>query len=110
MAKSKVTKATSDVTGNTEITSSSSTKRKHVALDQLYIIRDYIDEGDDMSITNELGVHGLRYYNNKLQVMGTDGTWVDIGTSSGTDSCECPEDLKDAGVAEDNEVSDLFQI
>lgn len=110
MVKKQVSNTDLEANDTTKSTISSNAKRKHVALDQLYIIRDYIDEGDDMSITSELGVHGLRYYNNKLQVMGADGAWVDIGTSSGTGSCECPEDLKDAGVAEDNEVSDLFQI
>ncbi|MBD5080365.1 MAG: hypothetical protein HDT44_01215 [Ruminococcaceae bacterium] len=84
-------------------------ERKHVALDQLHIIKEYIDRknaeqnltgGITGTITDESGVFGLRFYDNKLQYKDTDGKWVDIpDKGAGVDNAE---------VADDKEVSDIF--
>ncbi len=90
-----------------------SSGRKHVALDQLYIIRDYIDRKnniqDEKHITDETGVHGLRVYSNKLQYKGKDGNWHDVFVGEGG-TCTVSPDIASAEVADDKEVSDLFGV
>ena len=95
---------------NVEITEKTeNSERKHVALDQLHIIKEYIDRknaeqnltgGITGTITDESGMFGLRFYDNKLQYKDTDGKWVDIpDKGAGVDNAE---------VADDKEVSDIF--
>lgn len=113
VAKGKIASKSVNTSGIADITNSvnfGNLGRKHVALDQLHIIREYIDKRDCISVASEEGVHGLRYYSGKLQVMNADGVWADIIGSSGTGACDCSEDLKDAGVATGNEVADIFKV
>lgn len=100
-----------DYTGKQE----SNSGRKCVALDQLHIIREYIDKenteqdnnvGVSGSVTDETGVFGLRFYNNKLQYKGTDGTWNDIVVSGNSEEGECTLH----NIAKDEEVSDIFGV
>lgn len=86
-------------------------ERKHVALDQLHIIKEYIDRKNNLQdsklITDEAGVNWLRFYSNKLQIRDTNGNWIDIftenGDSGGGETCK-------ADIADDKEVSDLFEV
>lgn len=73
--------------------------KKHVALEQLYIIKEYIDKQADMTISGAEGFHGIRYYNGKLQAKDVStGEWFDVATGStgGVD------------IADDKDVEDLF--
>lgn len=113
MAKSKAAAESVSaeiVADNARAAPTDNSGRKHVALDQLHIVREYIDKRDGLSVASAEGVHGLRYYNGKLQVMDVDGTWVDIIGTSGAGTCDCPEDIKGAEVATDNEVADMFGV
>lgn len=62
---------------------------KHVALEHLYIIKEYIDAGDKKSggsggsVLNTEGVYDLRVYNGKIQYK-KDGFWFDV-TAVGSD-------------------------
>ncbi len=90
---------------------SDSLGRKHVALDQLYIVREYIDrknaEQDNKSITDEAGVYGMRIYSGKFQCKDKDGNWNDIVLGEGGTGVISP-DIANAQVASDDDVSDLF--
>lgn len=77
--------------------------QKHVALAHLYIIREYIDKQVNKAISSADGLHGIRYYNGKLQAKdaATD-EWIDIatgGTGEGSGGTE---------IADDKDVEDLF--
>lgn len=89
---------------------------KHVALNQLYIVKDYIDRKnnlqDEKLITDESGVHGLRIYSGKFQYKDADGKWHDVilgGDGTGGSGVVSP-DIANAEVADDKDVSDLFGI
>lgn len=88
--------------------------RKHVALDQLPIIKEYIDRKNALqdsgmtstgSIMDVAGVNGLRVIDGKLQYLNGDA-WLDVKVSSGGVS----PDISSAEVADDQEVSDLFGV
>lgn len=76
--------------------------KKHVALEHLYIIKDYVDKQTDKTISSADGFHGIRYYNGKLQAKDADtGKWVNIavdgsGGGGGSD------------IADNKDVEDLF--
>lgn len=109
---------TSNENGETATYNLASAVLKHVALEQLYIVKEYIDKknaeqdsaaGVTGSVTDENGVLGLRFYGGKLQYKDDNGDWRDIvvGNSSGGSGDVSP-DLADAEVATDKDVSDLF--
>ena len=80
---------------------SNSAVRKHVALEHLYIIKDYIDKQTDKTISSAEGFHGIRYYNGKLQAKDADtGKWVNIATEGSSGG--------GGEIADNKEVEDLF--
>lgn len=111
MAKKK--SASTQSVAETVTVSLNNQERKHVALDQLHIIKKYIDDKnntqDGRLITDEAGVYGLRFYNKKLQVRDTNGAWVDIVLESGGSGEGGGETCK-AGIADDKDVSNLFEL
>lgn len=86
---------------------SSSAIKKHVALEHLYIIKDYIDKQTDKTISSAEGFHGIRYYNGKLQAKDADtGNWVNVatgGTSGGSGIIDSDS------IADNKDVEDLFK-
>lgn len=85
---------------------------KYISLNQLYIIKEYIDNKfEDLLnalVESENGIHGLRYKDNKLQHQNPDGTWSDIITNSsgGTGSTG---GLTNENFATDEEVKNIFK-
>lgn len=89
---------------------------KHVALHQLYFVKEYIDKKVESLletlIESDSGIHGLRYKDGKLQRQDENGNWVDIivsdsgsGGSTGNDGV-----LTDNDFASDKDVEDIFKI
>lgn len=84
---------------------SSSAIKKHVALEHLYIIKEYVDKQADKTISSAEGFHGIRYYNGKLQAKDADtGKWVNIATD-GTGGGSIDSD----SIADNKDVEDLFK-
>ncbi|MCM1168071.1 MAG: hypothetical protein NC401_18970 [Ruminococcus sp.] len=95
---------------------SESTAVKCVTLNQLYIIKDYINKKAEnllnALVASDSGVHGLRYKDGKLQHENADGTWSDIATGDGSDISggSAGGGLTDSDFATDDEVRDIFKI
>lgn len=87
-----------------ESVASNSAVRKHVALEHLYIIKEYVDKQTDKTISSAEGFHGIRYYNGKLQAKDADtGNWVNIATGNTDEGGGSGVDI-----ADDKDVEDLF--
>lgn len=88
--------------------------KKHIELNQLRIVKEYIDNKDNLAMNSEEGVHNIRYFNNKLQYKGDDGNWTTISTGtvsgSGEGGLVTTEDMADSVFASDEEVSDMFNF
>lgn len=93
--------------------------KKHVALEHLWIIKDYIDSkasGDGSgTVVGYKGMHDIRVYDGKLQYK-ENNTWNDITSTSdglggsGTDGAITSDDLDDSAFASDSEISNLFKV
>lgn len=88
--------------------------KKHIELNQLRIVKEYIDNKDNLAMNSEEGVHNIRYFNNKLQYKGDDGTWTTISTGSisgsGDGGSITVDDMDDTVFASDDEVSNMFNF
>ncbi len=73
---------------------------KHVALEHLYIIKEYIDKQTDKTISSAEGFHGIRYYNGKLQAKdAASGAWFDVATDGSGGGVD---------IADNKDVENLF--
>lgn len=87
---------------------------KHVALSQLYIIKDYIDRKNETLlkalIDSDAGIHGLRYKDGKLQHQNEDGSWTDIVSASSGGTMGGVSGLDFGDYATDEEVKEVFGL
>lgn len=89
---------------------------KHVAVRQLSIVKDYIDDKTETLLNalveSDSGVHGLRYKDGVLQHQNPDGTWSDIVSTSSGGSTGSGDSggLDSEDVATDEEVKAIFGL
>lgn len=88
--------------------------KKHIELNQLRIVKEYIDNKDNLAMNSEEGVHNIRYFNSKLQYKGDDGNWNTISTGTTSGSGEggtvTVDDMDNSVFASDDEVSNMFNF
>lgn len=78
--------------------------QKHVSLAQLYIIKEYIDKQVNKTVSSVDGIHGIRYYNGKLQAKdASTRNWIDIATGNTDEGGSGGVDI-----ADDKDVENLF--
>ena len=96
----------------TEVAEVANDSVKYISLNQLYIVKEYIDNKFkdllNALVESENGIHGLRYQDNKLQHQNPDGTWSDIITNS-SDSTGSTGGLTNENFATDEEVKNIFK-
>lgn len=78
------------------------------SMEQVNNLTRSINSHTEANIYGENGVHGMRYFNEELQVMNESGEWVEIETGGGSGGGITPSDIKDLRIKVGNQKLTVF--